>query len=237
MAAAGPFDLTPRPMWATPFFTRQWADHPAEAADILRRLYSLRDAQTANVQSGIAPRAKSAVGLYEGDFDLFADPHPGLRRLARFARDTVRECVRVVNGSEVPAGEVEVEFPDSWYHITNAGGFHDAHHHNGCSWCGIYYLRVGASGPSAGGGAPNGGTRFYSPLAVGGAYQDYGTKYLTTSVDPPVCDGLLLLFPSYLWHAALPYTGGADRVVVAFNARAYLTERAAERLAAEGGRR
>lgn len=226
MSAPDPTALTPRPMWATTFFARLWVYHPAESPGILARLYALRDAQTANIQSGVADRAKAAVGLYESEFDLFDDPHAGVQRLAAFARRSVAECVSVMNKSEVPADEIEVEFPDSWYHIANAGGFHDAHHHNGCSWCGIYYLQVGASGP-AGGGAPNGGSRFYSPLAAGGSYRDYGNKYLTTSVDPPITDGLLLLFPSYLLHGGLPYAGTEDRVVVAFNARAYVSERAA----------
>lgn len=98
-----------------------------------------------------------------------------------------------------------VDFVDSWFHVTNDGGFHDAHYHSGCSWCGIYYVQTGESGTRTEGGAPNGGNRFYSPLATGGGYRDLGNEYPgTTYLDPPVRDGLLILFPSYLLHSALP---------------------------------
>lgn len=94
----------------------------------------------------------------------------------------------------------------------------------------MYYLQVGAAGAGAADGAPNGGTRFYSPLAGGGRYQDYGNKYITAFVDPPIRDGLLILFPSYLLHSGLPYTGNEDRIVLAFNARVYVTDAAAARI-------
>ena len=75
---------------------------------------------------------------------------------------------------------------------------------------------------------PNGGNRFYSPLSVGGLLMDYGNKYLNvTSVTPPISDGLLLVFPSFLMHSALPYSGVEDRIVIAFNSRSHLTARKA----------
>ena len=119
---------------------------------------------------------------------------------------------------------------DSWYHITNAGGFHDAHFHHGCSWCGIYYVRVGDSGTRPSGGAPNGGSRFYCPLTCGGQYRDFGNRYLGGTLDMPVEDGLLVIFPSFLLHSGLPYQGAQDRIVIAFNARVHV--RAGSKLAA-----
>jgi uncharacterized protein (TIGR02466 family) len=215
-----PFDVTQRQFWATPFYQRAWRDHPTEAAGIIAHLYDLKGRATARIASGVARGAKSAAGLFESDFNLFASDHPGLARLVAFVAETVRAAAAHANGSRVDPDRLRVEFPDSWFHVTNGGGFHDAHYHGGCSWCGIYYLQAGDSGPAAGGGAPNGGNRFYSPLAAGGGYKDYGNQYLaTTSMDPPVRDGLLILFPSYLLHSALPYTGARDRIVISFNSR------------------
>jgi uncharacterized protein (TIGR02466 family) len=132
-------------------------------------------------------------------------------------------AVSHVNGGKAEPSRIEVEIPDSWYHITNDGGFHDAHYHGGCSWCGIYYVRLGDSGQKSGKGAPNGGSRFYSPHCGGGIYKDYGNKYLDSAyADPPVSDGTLLLFPAYLLHSGLPYRGEQDRIVIAFNSRSLL---------------
>jgi uncharacterized protein (TIGR02466 family) len=211
-------DLKPLQFWATPFYQRPWRDHPAEASGIISHLYDLRARETARIASGVAPAAKSASGLFESQFDLFADPHPGLAKFAAFADESVRSAVAHANGARVDSSRLKVTFPDSWFHITNDGGFHDAHFHGGCSWCGIYYLQAGDSGRGPERGAPNGGNRFYSPLAAGGGYKDYGNQYLDmTYVDPPPRDGLLILFPSYLLHCGLPYRGSRDRIVISFN--------------------
>jgi uncharacterized protein (TIGR02466 family) len=138
----------------------------------------------------------------------------------------VAAAVAIANDHAFSAKDLEIDFPDSWYHITNAGGFHDAHLHHGCSWCGIFYLQVGQSdGPGKRSeGAPNGGSRFYSPLDRGGGYRDAGNRYLVPALDLPIENGLLLIFPSYLLHSGLPYQGQIDRIVIAFNAQCFLKE-------------
>lgn len=218
-------ELGTKHAWATTFYSRVWQAHPAEASGIVEFLYRLKAAEPPGIASGVAVGAKSAGGLYESTFDLFDHDHPGLQRLVGFIDETVRAAVAHVNGGEVDPARLRVRIPDSWCHITNGGGFHDTHSHFGCSWCGIYYVQLGDSGRPGGGGAPNGGSRFYSPLLTGGAYRDYGNAYLdVSSLDPPVRDGLLLLFPSYLLHSGLPYCGGRDRIVIAFNARIELRD-------------
>jgi uncharacterized protein (TIGR02466 family) len=218
--AAMPAELARQAFWTTTFYATCWAEHEQHAPEIIDFLYRLRDRQTTPIASGVAPGAKSSYGLYESDFDLFDRDHHGLRQLRQFATMCVQHAVSHVNQSRIPPRQLQVEFRDSWFHITNSGGFHDAHVHGGCSWCGIYYLQVGDSGQRGEGGAPNGGNRFYSPLWRGGAYQDFGNNYLSMAyVDPPIRDGMLLLFPSYLLHSGLPYRGEKDRIVISFNTR------------------
>jgi len=208
--------------WPTMLFFRTWEDHQRHRDAIVARLRELQAGQRRPIDSGVAPAMKSAAGLSEGGFDLLRDPQPSLGELRRFIESSVATAACVANGSEAAAKEIAVTIVDSWYHITNDGGFHDAHHHHGCSWCGIYYLQAGESGRTPGGGAPNGASRFYSPLLTGGQYRDYGNRYLAGSLDFPLEDGLLLIFPSYLLHSGLPYRGSHDRIVIAFNSRVHL---------------
>jgi uncharacterized protein (TIGR02466 family) len=211
--------------WATSFYVFPWPAHAQEAPGIIEYLYQLRDGQRTRIASGVAPGAKSPYGLYEGDFDLFLHDQPGLVKLKAFIQQCVRQAVVHVNESDADPAQVEVEIRDGWYHITNGGGYHDAHGHGGCSWCGIYYLQIGDAGQRDEGSAPNGGSRFYSPLWRGGGHSDFGNEYLGRCfIDPPIQDGLLLLFPSYLLHAGLPYQGSKDRIVIAFNTRSELRE-------------
>lgn len=208
--------------WPTMFFLRTWADHAAHRDAIIACLRGLQARQDGSVSSGVATAMKSGRGLYEGTFDLLREPHAAIAALARFIEGSVAVAASVANGQEVPPPDLIVSIKDSWYHITNDAGFHDAHYHHGCSWCGIYYLQIGESGRQPDGGAPNGGSRFYCPFLSGGQYIDYGNRYLKASLDIPMEDGLLVLFPSYLLHSGLPYRGTQDRIVIAFNAQVHV---------------
>jgi len=222
---ANEFDLGGKQSWPTMFFFRRWKDHPAEAPAILEYLAELRKGAKANIASGVAPVAKSMGGLFESDFDLFKKDHPGLRKLVAWIEQTVKHAVCVANGNRAKPDEVRVEIPDAWYHVSNVGGFHDAHYHNDCSWCGIFYLQAGDSHPSDNTGAGNGISRFYSPLGTGAVLGDYGNSYLSNNrLDITPIDGLLVLFPAFLLHSGLPYKGERDRVVIAFNSRSYLVQ-------------
>lgn len=208
--------------WPTMFFLRNWTAQANHAAGIIGHLESLRSRQGRPLASGVAERMKSGQGLSEGGFDLLREPHDDIAALASFITGTVAGAAGVANECQERAADLAVTIVDSWYHITNDGGFHDAHFHHGCSWCGIYYVRVGDAGRRPGGGAPNGGSRFYCPLTCGGQYRDFGNRYLGGTLDMPIEDGLLVVFPSYLLHSGLPYQGEADRIVIAFNARVHV---------------
>jgi uncharacterized protein (TIGR02466 family) len=222
MSAGNAYGLKGIQVWPTMFFTRNWEHHEAQAPPILAYLKEMQLSQRKVIDSDVAVGAKSAEGLYESHFDLFKSENSSLRQLVHFIESSLAVAVCVANNQQAKPPDVVIEFVDSWYHITNAGGFHDAHVHHGCSWCGIYYLQVGSSGKRLGSSAPNGGSRFYCPFNLGGGYRDFGNKYLSATLDPPIDDGLLLLFPSYLMHSGLPYGGEQDRVVIAFNARVFI---------------
>lgn len=222
MPANSEYDLRGTQVWPTMFFTRRWNLYAQEAPSLLAYLRRLQADQSKTIDSGVAVGAKSAHGLYESNFDLFLQQESSLQSLVKFIEGSLALAVCVANEQQAQPQDVEIQFVDSWYHITNDGGFHDAHVHHGCSWCGIFYLELGASGIRNGKSAPNGGSRFYCPFNLGGNYRDFGNKYLTASVDPPIENGLLLLFPSYLMHSGLPYRGEQDRVVIAFNAQSHV---------------
>ena len=157
---------------------------------LLDCLNALKAKAAANIASGVAPAAKSAHGLFESDFDLFDVGDANVQALRGFCDETVRLAAAHVNGGRTDPARLRVEFRDSWFHITNGGGFHDVHGHGGCSWCGIFYVRAGDSGRREGASAPNGVNRFYSPFGSGGAYRDAGNEYLNFNyIDPPPRDG------------------------------------------------
>lgn len=211
--------------WPITLYLAEWPEHQAKAPAIIEHLYAIRSQHSANIASGVSPGSKSPSGLFESRFDLFSTSHPELTDLTEFIGVALKTIVSHVNGGATPPDQIDVVATESWFHITNSGGYHDAHQHQFCSWCGIYYLQAGDPQPEAPDGiARNGINRFYSPLATGGSYTDFGNDYLKNgNFDVQPEDGVLVLFPSFLQHSALPYTGEKDRIVVSFNSRANLS--------------
>jgi uncharacterized protein (TIGR02466 family) len=222
--APGEFELTSRVYWPSLIFSRKYRDHDRDAAGIVVHLTELKAQQTRNIESRIAESSKSAAGLYESDFDLFKkNTHEGLGRLISFIEASVRRAVWHANGRSVDPARIEIDFCDSWYHITNNSGFHDAHYHGGCSWCGIYYLQIDPPARERPGHAPSGVNRFYAPRSGGGILLDYGNTYLGQDhLDVPPIPGTLVIFPAFLLHSGLPYSGTLDRVILSFNSRSTL---------------
>jgi len=220
----GEFEIQSRTEWPTTFFVRKYRDHAADAAGIIEYLYQLRSREKDNIASGVAPAMKSQHGLFESKLDLFErNEHAGLTRLVAFIESTLRRAVWHINGRNVDPKRIAVKFKDSWFHITNGGGFHDAHTHGGCSWCGIYYLQISNVASQQPTHAPNGVNRFYGPIGTGGGYDDFGNYYLKHNVlDVPPVEGNLVLFPAYLLHSGLAYKGEKDRVILSFNSVSWL---------------
>lgn len=210
--------------WPSTLFFSDWSDQATRAPAIIDHLRERAKEFKQPIASGVATSAKSAEGLIESPLDLFdSTSEPNLMTLIAWLTGCIRAAVSKVNGNVVPPEKLLVEFCQSWFHITNDGGFHDAHSHGDCSWCGIYYLAEGDPDtvPRTGSAiAGNGINRFYGPLPSGGIVRDYGNAYLGRSyVDVQPINGRLVLFPAYLLHSALPYSGATDRVILSFNSR------------------
>jgi uncharacterized protein (TIGR02466 family) len=166
---------------------------------------------------------------------LYASPDDLLRRidlpefsaLIKFIVASLNATAQDANASAWPPGrhKLELELMGVWFQIQNGGAFHDVHTHGNCSWSGVYYVQIDApehriTHPQF--GALNGATRFYSPMfmSLGGAYVDRGNAWMQqATLDVMPKEGDVVLFPSFLPHKAMPYSGQRDRIIVSFNAQ------------------
>lgn len=207
-------------LWPSMLFFQRWPSYSEYQGLLIQSIQELKAKQNLPIESRVALGAKPNQGLYESHFDLFSLEIPGLSKLVQFIENSLKQAVCVAHSNAFRTESIQIRFIDSWYHVTTDGGYHDAHCHNGCSWCGIFYLDLGDYS-LGGASAPNGGSRFYSPIGQGGAYRDTGNRYLHPFFDPPLENGLLILFPSHLLHSGLPYQGKRERIVLAFNAQVF----------------
>lgn len=198
-------------VWSTPLFVAQLGDHDFLREAILEQVYQAKSQQAAPIESQIALSAKHA--LHESTLDFLDLAEANVMELKRQLEETTLAVVGELNQAYWPADiQVNAEIIESWYHVTQKGGYHDVHSHPNCSWCGIYYL---APGDHNAGGV----NRFYDPRHNAEHFADLGTAYLGGQGvwDFTPQEGQVIIFPSYLKHSALPYFGSQDRVVIAFN--------------------
>jgi uncharacterized protein (TIGR02466 family) len=199
------------PAWSIPMYQFEWEQHQQHRAALMA---VCQRHQAESRTSGVATNIKQ--GLYESDFDLFLDADPAMQALLEWCRASVFEAARHANDRRwVSGARIGIDVHESWCHITRPGGYHDMHWHPNASWSGIYYVSAGQSDVESRSGV----NRFYAPWAP--AYTDIGTRWSseTSSIDIPPRDGGLIVFPSWIQHAATPYQGHEQRVVIAFNCR------------------
>ena len=212
--------------WPAQMFFCDWPDHDQRAERLAAHLKAMSQGFSTAIESGVATSSKSAAGLVESPLDLFDQTeNEDLKALAAWIAQCVKAVVNQVNGGQVPIEKLRVRFNESWFHITNDGGFHDAHVHGNCSWCGIFYLAAGDPDEVPQDGtdkAGNGVNRFYAHIPTGGMADDYGSAYLRRSyLDVQPINGRMVIFPSFLLHSALPYRGQTDRIIISFNSQTH----------------
>ena len=209
------------PAWVTQLFVAELPSHQELKQDLLAVITQVKQQQQQAVESDVAITAKQS--LYESTLDFLNNEQAAVQSLKQHCEEAVLLAATEANANCWPENsEVKVETVESWFHVTSNGGYHDAHSHPNCSWCGIYYLEPAESSLDN----RNGVNRFYDPRINAEHYLDAGSQYLNSEgvwdIEP--VEGQLIIFPSYLKHSALPYIGDKERVVIAFNCQLHFVE-------------
>jgi len=166
-------------------------------------------------------RIPTQVGpVFESRFDLFEWPDPPVQALAREVHNVLFHLVARLNGYDDEEMARLAFYYDSWFHVTRAGGYQSIHYHPRASWSGIYAVQPGETVDER---PESGQVKFYDPRGAVFMHVDAGNerldpRYTATPVYLRHQAGQLVIFPSWLMHEVLPYVGGSERIVVAFNA-------------------
>ena len=168
--------------------------------------------ETKGIDSNVSVNIKH--NLVESNFGLFLDDTKVIKDTANWIGRSIRKTVNAIQQEDIG---YNIQFNESWYHITKTNGMHEPHTHPSCSWCGVFYIQSGDK--------DSGHTVFNNPITS--TYIDRGNLFLNniSTLRVPAEDGKLILFPSYLSHYQSLYKGTDDRIVVAFNASVGKIER------------
>ena len=213
--------LSINPFFSVPFATTQLDGAEPLCAE-LRELFLRREAEGERHRNAI--RRDTQHGLFESKFDLHTWPDAPVQQLFGFIHHALASTLQQLSQFR-PEDYARLDFHyHSWFHITRTGGHQANHNHPMASWSGIFCVDPGDAPADQ---PHSGAVRFQDPRPGAEMYLDAGNEHLRGQFHQGGFEyrhsaGQLVLFPSYLYHEVLPYTGTRPRVVVAFNAWIHL---------------
>jgi uncharacterized protein (TIGR02466 family) len=109
-------------------------------------------------------------------------------------------------------------FTDSWSSRLRGSGFHTPHVHPHGWISSVYYVAVPPSVAGSASAAPSHGQSQAGWLTFGVPDLAVPGRQLSAKRTQPPQAGRLVLFPSYMWHATVPFSDTQPRLTVAFDA-------------------
>jgi uncharacterized protein (TIGR02466 family) len=153
---------------------------------------------------------RSNVGGWHSPTDFLSRPEPMVAALTTWVTWAVREMIDATAG---PSSFKGVLSASAWATICRMGAYHAPHSHPDSAWSGVYYVDAGT--PDA--ARPLSGVlEFLDPRAGVEAVTAPGDPYGEPFRVRPAA-GLIVIFPSWLYHWVHPYTGQTPRIAVSFN--------------------
>ncbi len=154
---------------------------------------------------------RSNIGGWHSQTDFLDRPEPAVEALATWITWAAN---RMVDATAGPGGFKGTMSVSGWATICRAGAYHAPHSHPDSAWSGVYYVDAGTEHIDR---PTSGMLEFLDPRS--------GVEAVTAPGDPygePVrirpAAGLLVIFPSWLYHWVHPYAGCTPRIAVSFNA-------------------
>jgi uncharacterized protein (TIGR02466 family) len=156
------------------------------------------------------------VGGWHSDGDLLEWPSPEVNILRTWISESLNYMVQatgqlpeVVGRAAPPRGSFRIS---AWGNISRRGNYHRMHNHPGNAWSGVYYVASTNSVDSLAGVL-----EFYDPRTFTEMVDVPGSPYGQRMIIRPE-PGLMVLFPSWLYHFVHPSDSDSPRVSIAFNA-------------------
>jgi uncharacterized protein (TIGR02466 family) len=194
--------------FATPILRRRWS--ATAVIDGLHRAIHERERAEPTV-------GRSLVGGWHSRDDLLDWPYPEIRTFRGWIAAAVQEMTQFAMPELSGTGPLQVDLDGgAWANIVRSGSYHKIHNHPDCDWSGVFYVATGTPDPN--GPPENGMIEFLDPRM--GAVQPglRGPEALPKLRVPPET-GLMVVFPSWLYHYVNTFDGTGERISIAFNVK------------------
>ena len=188
----------------SPILSFEIADCEALNRQILEETAAMR-AQAPGVSA-------SNRGGWQSQKDFFARTEPGFVTLRKHIVEALRMTVLHL-APNFDFNAVQLHF-DGWINVNPPGAFNGPHSHSGSNsrLSGTYYVKIPPDS------APQSGLfQFLDPRPYPSRINGASCFEDKFNIRPRA--GMLMIFPSYLYHWVYPNLGDVERVSVAFNMR------------------
>jgi len=163
------------------------------------------------MSSEIPSKYNSNDGGWQSDREILTKlGEPYGSQLAQMFIDNVRAAVgSVVEMTEPEPARISI---DAWANVNQKGNSNALHIHPGCPWSGSYYVAM----------EPNcAGEIYFQDPRTTALMNNHplnpfnATNHVSIKPEP----GMMLIFPSFVFHGVKPYLGNSPRIMIAFNLR------------------
>lgn len=155
---------------------------------------------------------RSNIGGWHSRPDFLSRRDPAVSALTAWLTWALRRMIDATGGANAFKGSLSAS---AWATICRAGAYHAPHSHPDSAWSGVYYVDPGTDSADQ---PLSGVLEFLDPRAGVEAVSAPGDPYGEPFRVRPQA-GLLVVFPSWLYHWVHPYAGQTPRIAVSFNAR------------------
>ncbi len=154
---------------------------------------------------------RSNIGGWHSRPDFLTRRNSAVSALTTWLTWALRQMIGAAAGTDASRSTLSAF---GWATICRAGAYHAPHSHPDSAWSGVYYVDPGTDSRDQ---PLSGVLEFLDPRAGVEAVTAPGDLYGDPFRVRPQA-GLLVLFPSWLFHWVHPYTGQTPRIAVSFNA-------------------
>jgi len=203
--------------FATPVYHTN-LDHEALRQSLNKLILSR---QTSEFEHPNPPQGR-IPGVFESRFNFFLEQeNTAIADLTSLINTHLQAFLAVVTNSKPEEIDLDTLESESWFHITEQGGYFQPHTHPNASWSVVYCVDNGHTAETSA-EEESGHLVFSDPRTMASMFLDpfnrnlhrdisfNGVKYFLQSGD-------LVFFPSYLEHFVAPFSGEGKRITVAAN--------------------
>lgn len=154
---------------------------------------------------------RSNIGGWHSRPDFLNKPDAAVASFTVWLTWALRRMIDSTAGANTFQGRLSLS---AWATVCRTGAYHAPHSHPDSAWSGVYYVDPGSNNPDR---PLSGVLEFLDPRAGVEAVSAPGDPYGEPFRVRPQA-GLLVLFPSWLYHWVHPYEGERPRLAISFNA-------------------